>query len=413
MKQFQFIFLSICLLISFNIQAQQNHFVYIQTDNKQPFYVKFDKKVYSSSASGYLIVSKLKAGFYTFVIGFPKNEWAEQNLRFAVQDKDYGYLLKNFGEKGWGFFNLQTLNVLMADEPVKASAPFMLAESKPDTFSNMLSTVVDDPTIKQNEPIKKVAVQQAVIQPQKDVAPAKEKFQTETKVMVQSPEPVKEKVTAILPPPPIIVTPVLKKNTTKSAEGIQIVYVDTLSGTKDTISILIPSDNETLGNTLTKYDTTVTLKGKVKAPEIRDDIVAVPEKRDAKFLEIEVPNSNTTVQQNKLDTIVQRYTAKSPMVNSDCISFAADEDFLKLRKKMAAADNSDKMITTAKKMFKVKCFSTEQIKNLSVLFLKDADKYSFFDAAYPFVSDSHNYQFLQSQLTDAYYTERFKVMIRH
>ncbi len=413
MKQFQFIFLSFCLLISLKIQAQQNHFVYIQTDNKQPFYVKFDKKIYSSSASGYLIISKLKAGFYAFVIGFPKNEWAEQNIRFIVQEKDYGYLLKNFGEKGWGFFNLQTLNVVMADEPGKTPAQPTVADSKPDTFSNMLSTVVDDPTIKQNEPLKKVAAQQAVIQPQKVVEPVKEKFQTEKKVTEQAAEPINEKATDVLPSPPIIVTPVLKKNTTKSAEGTQMVYVDTVSGIMDTISILILPDNESLVSTPTKYDTTIKLQEKVKAPENRAEIVAAPEKRDAKFLEIEVPNSNATVQQNILDTIGQQYTAKSPMVNSDCISFAGDEDFLKLRKKMAAADNSDKMIAIAKKTFKVKCFSTEQIKNLSVLFLKDADKYSFFDAAYPFVSDSHNYQMLQTQLTDAYYTERFKVMIRH
>ena len=413
MKPFQFIFFSFCLLISLNTQAQQNHFVYIQTDNKQPFYVKFDKKIYSSSASGYLIVSKLKAGFYTFAVGFPKNEWAEQNIRFVVQEKDYGYLLKNFGEKGWGFFNLQTLNVLMADEPGKAPAQPTVAESKPDTFSNMLSTVVDDPTIKQNEPLKKVEAQQASIQPQKVVEPVKEKFETEKKVTVQGAEPINEKATAILPTPPIIVTPVLKKNTTKSAEGTQIVYVDTASGIMDTISILIPPNNESLVSIPTKYDTTIKLKEKVILPETTAELVAVPQKKDAKFLEIEVPNPNTTVQQNKLDTIVPKYTAKSPMVNSDCTSFASDEDFLKLRKKMAAADNLDNMITTAKKTFKVKCFSTEQIKNLSVLFLKDADKYSFFDAAYPFVSDSHNYQLLQSQLTDAYYTERFKVMIRH
>jgi len=413
MKQLQCIFFSFCLLISLNIQAQQNHFVYIQTDNKQPFYVKFDKKIYSSSASGYLIVSKLKAGFYTFAVGFPKNEWAEQNIRFVVQEKDYGYLLKNFGEKGWGFFNLQTLNVLMADEPGKAPAQPTVAESKPDTFSNMLSTVVDDPTIKQNEPLKKVVAQQAAIQPQKVVEPVKEKFETEKKVTVQGAEPINEKVTAILPPPPIIVTPVLKKNTTKSAEGTQIVYVDSVSGIMDTISILIPPNNESLVSIPTKYDTTIKLKEKVNLPETTAEHVAVSQKKDAKFLEIEVPNPNTTVQQNKLDSIVPKYTAKSPMVNSDCTSFASDEDFLKLRKKMAAADNIDNMITTAKKTFKVKCFSTEQIKNLSVLFLKDADKYGFFDAAYPFVSDSHNYQLLQSQITDAYYTERFKVMIRH
>jgi hypothetical protein len=80
---------------------------------------------------------------------------------------------------------------------------------------------------------------------------------------------------------------------------------------------------------------------------------------------------------------------------------------------MAEADNADEMISRAKKIFKTKCFTTEQVKNLSVLFLKDEGKYNFFDTAYPFASDSQNYVSLQSQLTDTYYIDRFKVMIRH
>ena len=73
------------------------------------------------------------------------------------------------------------------------------------------------------------------------------------------------------------------------------------------------------------------------------------------------------------------------MINSDCKAVASDDDFLKLRKKMAAEDNDDDMITLAKKVFKAKCFTVEQVKNLSVLFLKDAGRYAFFDMTYPFV----------------------------
>ena len=46
-------------------------------------------------------------------------------------------------------------------------------------------------------------------------------------------------------------------------------------------------------------------------------------------------------------------------------------------------------------------------------FLKDIGKYNFFDMAYPFVSDSHNFGNLQGQLSDSYYISRFQVMIRH
>ena len=101
------------------------------------------------------------------------------------------------------------------------------------------------------------------------------------------------------------------------------------------------------------------------------------------------------------------------MVNSDCKAVASDDDFLKLRKKIVAENNDDDMIRTAKKAFRNKCFTTEQVKNLGVLFLKDEGKYSFFETAYPFVSDSEMFKNLESQLTDSYYINRFKAMIHH
>ena len=42
--------------------AQQNHFVYIQTDNKQPFYVRIGDRLLSSSSVGYIVIPKLKEG---------------------------------------------------------------------------------------------------------------------------------------------------------------------------------------------------------------------------------------------------------------------------------------------------------------------------------------------------------------
>jgi len=99
------------------------------------------------------------------------------------------------------------------------------------------------------------------------------------------------------------------------------------------------------------------------------------------------------------------------MINSDCKSFATESDFLKLRKKMVAEKNDEDMIKIAKKVFKTKCFTTEQIKNLSALFLKDEGRYIFFDAAYPFAVDSDLYYTLEKELSDNYYITRFRAMI--
>ena len=80
---------------------------------------------------------------------------------------------------------------------------------------------------------------------------------------------------------------------------------------------------------------------------------------------------------------------------------------------MAAAENDDDMITEAKKYFKLKCYTSLQIKNLSTLFLIDGSRYHFLDAAYPYVSDDENFGMLQSELKDEYYLNRFRAMLRN
>src|SRR6478736_86813 len=111
-----FFVISFLLHLSFIPSGGQNRFIYIQTENKQPFYVKMDKRILSSSASGYIILSRLIDSTYKLSIGFPKNEWPEQNVTITLKEAGAGYLLKNLGVKGWGLFNLQTRETLIAQK---------------------------------------------------------------------------------------------------------------------------------------------------------------------------------------------------------------------------------------------------------------------------------------------------------
>jgi hypothetical protein len=180
------------------------------------------------------------------------------------------------------------------------------------------------------------------------------------------------------------------------------------------VRILIPVEKDILENSSEKIGVNNKPKEDIKVKDANPVIVAKDEKKkETKFLEIELANPNGKISEIRGDSMQHQNISKSQMINSDCKNLATNEDFLKLRKKMAAAENPDDMIAVSKKFLKTKCFTTEQLKNLSVLFLSDAGKYSFFDAAYPFVSDSQNYTQLESQLTETYYINRFKVMVKH
>ncbi len=118
------------------------------------------------------------------------------------------------------------------------------------------------------------------------------------------------------------------------------------------------------------------------------------------------------------DTITARKSIKTDsvkkpvIINSDCKNFATEADVDKLRIKLLAENDQFERIVIARKVFRTKCFTTRQIKALTELFTSDKSRYGFFDAAYPFVSDTENFKQLAELLTDEYYINRFKMMMR-
>ena len=361
--------IALFLLISFVAKAQQNYFVYLQTDNKQPFYVKLNNKVLSSSPAGYLVIPKLSAGSYNISVGFPKNDFPAQELSFVITDSDGGYLLKNFGEKGWGLYNLQSMEVTMAG--TKAAGTKGRQEDE-DAFSNALSTATNTPAVKTAKP---VAVAEAPKQKPAEV-PAENKPSTAGAV------------TAL--------------NNIKDASGRSIIYIDKTGGANDTVTIFIPAEKPV--KTAVLKEPVADREPAVPQQEIASvkETAPVTSAKDKRFLDIDLENPNT------------KNTATNTLsFNSDCKANASDDDFLKIRKKMAAETTDEGMVDAAKKFFKVKCYSVEQVKNLSLLFLSDAGKYSFFDASYAHIYDTQNFASLESQLKEEYFINRFKAMIRN
>ena len=78
---------------------------------------------------------------------------------------------------------------------------------------------------------------------------------------------------------------------------------------------------------------------------------------------------------------------------------------------MAGEKENEGMILEAKKEFKSKCFSVEQIRNLGNLMLNEAGKFQFYEAAYPSSSDKAGFSVLQAEFRDPYFVHRFKNLV--
>ena len=446
-------------------KAQQTHFVYLQTENGNPFYVRMNNKVVSSSPAGYVILPNMEDGDYQIVIGFPKNEFPEEAFKISIDKKNEGFLLKNFDEKGMALFNLQSLALLPGTNSTVAvaSVPITAApvvKKQDDAFSTMLANVVKDSSILQkNEPVvlpNELVASKELVGTTADSPAEKSIDSMATPVENTTIAKVADVVPVVGANAPI--SKILGIN---GNEGMQMIYVD--KSTNDTVRVFMPAevvkskDVATRQNTIAAVEKTDSVAMAAKAvPAVPTDSFklsttpAVPKPADSdmvtivedtlkiykespkkdvdassgKDASVETGNMSTAgsatdpVKNPKQDsngptiTLLPKVVTSSK-VNSDCKAFATTEDFLRSRKKMASESSNDGMVQAAKKVFRTKCFSTEQIRNLSFLFLTDEGKYMFFDAAYAFTSDSDQYQLLQSQLKDDYYIKRFDAMIHN
>lgn len=417
-------FLAILILTVLAASAQRGYFLYFQTENQQPFFLKMGEKLYSSTASGYLILPKLKDTTHFFSIGFPGRE-AQENFYYTMNHKDHGFLLKHFPEKGWGLFDLQTLGVQMASRMGNSPGESVIRTEKkePNEFTELLVKASNDTTLKERvileEPVvaaaidtvEKVAIDSPVVMTEekkeiaiKDtvvlakpiidspivsvaekrmepVADTDRKFVEEPVKQVEVPkeepkvaEPVKEVPVQVLSQTPeepaYQLSKVIRRSESSTTGGFGIVFLDQFpDGKIDTIRILIPP---------------------VKEGTVIPNKPVEEKKTDLKFLEI-LPDS-----------------VKQEAKPQRCPVLATEEDFFKLRREMAGEVSDAAMVEKAKKALSQKCYSTIQIRNLGNLFLDDAGKFGFYQMAFAHVSDGESFGRLQEELKDPVVADRFR-----
>ena len=147
----KWLFLWIIILVALPSFAQQAHFVYLQTDNGKPFYVRMNNKILSSSSEGYVILPNITNGVYKIKVGFPQNEYPEESFTVSVDNNNEGYLIKHFEEKGLQLFNMETLALISGDRDTTYKTVATTKDN--NAFTKMLANVVQDSTILQNHEV--------------------------------------------------------------------------------------------------------------------------------------------------------------------------------------------------------------------------------------------------------------------
>lgn len=421
--------------------------------------------VFSSSSEGYVLLSSLSDGNHQVFVGFPRNEFPEEEFSLTLSGQNEGYLLKYLNNR-WVMMNIETLS--LTEGAVSAPPKPEAEQLDSDAFSVLLADVVGDSSILKTN----VTEQESVKTEKAPVAEAEKPDSLNKEAVAVAEEPVKQPKDSIIPltkiediaikvqektPDEVLAKEVeVEKEVAaevaaqvkelkwgevtrllllREPEGLELIYLDT--ELRDTVRLFMPVAQMPGDATaqpkviykVEKKDTTapaLTITPTIVEPPVIKEEQAEEMKikvEEKKVEEVKAESEVLSGKQEEVEAVAEEkkndkkgertpQIIYSPSVNANCSAYANNNDFLKIRKKIAAESDNDKMVDAARKFFKQKCYTTEQIKNLSYLFLDDEGKYKFFDAAYPYTSDSNMFYQLESQLQDQYYINRFRAMIQ-
>ena len=107
------------LLICFVASTQTHHFIYIENISKQPFTVQLNGSSYEAVNKNFVIIPKLENGIYNISI----STLTATNKKFTidVNDKDFGFSLKQDASGDLALFDINEFTTLLQDGKVNAA----------------------------------------------------------------------------------------------------------------------------------------------------------------------------------------------------------------------------------------------------------------------------------------------------
>ena len=410
-------------ILCMRLCAQQEYFIFIQEGSGTPFYARIGEKNYSSASTGHLIISSLTDSVYAIYIGFPRNQYPEQLFSIAINRKDRGFDLKK-EERGWELFDLQNLQAL---KTAAAGAAVSEGIKKTDTYSQLMAGVVDDSAVlytsaakielpvknsasainaaandQEKKPTPMLTVNAGAQTPiKKEVREAKDSSGKELAVHATvKPDTGKNK-------PMVVVRDSVKRENTAS---IVLLKPDTVSSNEQSKTFIIIRDN--VGKPISIRQPKPVSRGiiHISSTSVSDGsrLIYIDQGQEpSDTIIIIIPAGEIA---ERPDTLRIGSQPKAAVIKH-CTDMASETDVDKLRVKMLAEKTEENKLMVARNAFKLRCFTTRQVRALSELFAGDFGRYQLLDAAYPFISDAHNFSAMADLLKEEYYINRFKTLV--
>jgi hypothetical protein len=358
-----------CLLMAMMafqcLRAQ--HYIFIEADGQQPFYLKQGNTMVSSSAAGFLILPKIKATEMEFSIGFPKNVYPEVAFYINGTDRDRGFQLKQMEGQGWSLFDRTSLEVIKGEVPQSAPIEMKLPQKEEGSFAKLFAGATDDKSLLENKP-KKDSAEQTL--PGKSITKAG-LTAVATKSGLKDSLGGKDRLTL----PQISISTQIE-----NADVKQLVYVEkTNKGTDDTIAVEIEKKKIIAATEpfIKPQDSTLM----ASTPKT----VALPSGSSDSTAQVKKP---IAVADSSKDNI--QVPKASPIIVCDR-PIADYKDIRALQKKLLGISNDEDQRNYAVKAFGQKCFNAKQALEIGWFFVDETSRLQFFKALKPLIADKASF----------------------
>ncbi len=139
--------LLIAVLNVLGLKAQNTGFVYIESEDAQPFYIRSRDSLYLSAPEGYIILAPLKNLKGELILGFPGKAAAAFVFTISSPEVDKGWLLRDMKKEGWRLYDIRKDELVPIRRLGSGSNPFQGMHKRNDAFAYRLSQVVNDSAV--------------------------------------------------------------------------------------------------------------------------------------------------------------------------------------------------------------------------------------------------------------------------
>jgi hypothetical protein len=364
----------VCMLLATmafqGLSAQ--HYIFIEADGQQPFYLKQGNTTKSSSAAGFLIIPKITASEMEFSIGFPKNIYPEVSFYISGTDRDRGFQLKMMEGQGWSLFDRTSLEVIKGGVPKASPIELQLPQKEEGSFAKLLATATDDQSLLERMP-KKDSIKKA--SPGKSITKA-EVTAVATKSGLKDSLGKKDKI--ILPEMSLSAQ-------MENADVKRLVYVEkTVKGGSDTINVEIEKKK-----TVEVSEPLATPKDSTLIPS-SPTTIASPSGSSDSIAQLNKPGADTDSSKANIQV-----SKASPIIVCDR-PIADYKDIRALQKKLLGISSEDEQRNYAVKAFGQKCYNTKQALEIGWFFLEETSRLQLFKALKPLIADKASFGNLEA-----------------